>query len=152
MISRWSRRSFLGAASSSSMTLLGSAPAYAGGLLQAQGNKLFYSGRQVRLRGVAVGDPLLTRPQRPTGDFRILARTWHCNLVRISVHPGTWRDRQAEAMAALERGRHGGARQSHVGDHRLACDRLARRIQPGPALRRQLELGSLVLAGGCGAL
>src|SRR3954465_8799217 len=36
-------------------------------------------------------------------DFRILARTWHCNLVRISVHPSSWRDRRAEAMVALER-------------------------------------------------
>src|SRR4051794_23012506 len=103
MINRWPRRSFLGAAMSSSVTLLGSATAHAGGLLQARGNKLYYSGRQVRLRGVAVGDPLLARPQRPTDDFRILARTWHCNLVRISVHPSTWRDRRAEAMAALKR-------------------------------------------------
>jgi hypothetical protein len=103
MINRWSRRSVLGAAMSSSVGLLGSATAHAGGLLQAQGNKLFYSGRQVRLRGVAVGDPLLARLQRPTDDFRVLARTWHCNLVRISVHPSTWRDRQAEAMVALER-------------------------------------------------
>ena len=102
----WSRRAFLGAGvlaalepcSGGAVSELRSAD-----LLQAQGNRLVYGGREVRLRGVAIGDPLLARPDRPTSDFRVLAGTWRCNLVRISVHPGTWRDRRAEALRLLER-------------------------------------------------
>ena len=41
-----------------------SATAVAGGVLQAQGNRLVYNGEQVRLRGVAVGDPLLAPSAR----------------------------------------------------------------------------------------
>jgi endoglucanase len=100
----WSRRALLDAAFAGVVVPLGSEPARAaGGLLQARGSKFFYDGRPVRLRGVAVGDPLLGRRDRPVDDFRILARTWRCNVVRISVHPAAWRDSRVAALGALER-------------------------------------------------
>jgi hypothetical protein len=72
--------------------------------LHARGNALFYNGVRVRLRGVAVGDPVLARRDRPAAsDFALLASEWRCNAVRISVLPTTWRHRQAETMALLER-------------------------------------------------
>lgn len=32
-----------------------------------------------------------------------IARDWHANVVRLSIHPGTWRDKKKEAIAALVR-------------------------------------------------
>ncbi len=72
-------------------------------MLQARGNKLVHNGAQVMLRGVATGDPLLGRPDRPAGDYRVLAGDWRCNLVRIGVHPGAWENRRAEALDLLDR-------------------------------------------------
>jgi len=30
--------------------------------------------------------------RRPLEDYGYLADDWHANVVRISIHPGTWRD------------------------------------------------------------
>lgn len=103
---RASRRDvLLGAAATGGTALLGGGggAAAAGGLLEARGKRLVYNGSSVRLRGVAVGDPLLAREYRPTSDYRVIARTWRSNCVRVSVRPTTWRHDQADALRLLER-------------------------------------------------
>jgi hypothetical protein len=95
-----SRRAFVGTAASG---VAMPPSARTAGRLQAQGSGLTYRGMRVRLRGVSVGDPLLARRDRPVSDYRVLARAWGCNVVRISVLPGLWRDQPSDAMRLLER-------------------------------------------------
>jgi len=66
--------------------------AFAADSLYVKGNKIFYGNREVMLQGVAVGDPLIAREGRPLSDYQLIADDWNANVVRISVHPGTWRD------------------------------------------------------------
>jgi aryl-phospho-beta-D-glucosidase BglC (GH1 family) len=89
------------------------ASAYTAGSLSVRGNQLVYHDRPVHLQGVAVGDPLLGRQGRPLADYKTIANDWNANAVRISVHPGAWRDfgrlRAQEALtqnvnAALDAG------------------------------------------------
>ncbi len=67
------------------------------------GNELHFGGRAIRLMGVGVGDPVYVRDGRPIGDFQDLARDWHCSAVRISEHPGHWRQDAEHTLALLER-------------------------------------------------
>jgi len=60
--------------------------------LHVEGNKIFYGNQEVLLQGVAVGDPLIARKDRPLSDYGLMASDWNANVVRISIHPGTWRD------------------------------------------------------------
>jgi hypothetical protein len=60
--------------------------------LVVEGNKLKLDGKEVLLRGVAVGDP-----RSRAVDYRRAGRQdyaeikkWRANIVRISVHPGNW--------------------------------------------------------------
>lgn len=66
--------------------------AYADDKLHVQGNKILYGNDEVSLQGVAVGDPLIARKDRPLSDYALIASDWNANVVRISIHPGTWRD------------------------------------------------------------
>ena len=59
--------------------------------LQVQGNQLLADGKPIMLRGVAVGDPILARQGRPLSDYQRIARDWHANVVRISLHPSVWK-------------------------------------------------------------
>jgi hypothetical protein len=68
-----------------------------------KGSALVADGAPVRLRGVAVGDPLLDRRDRPVSDYTVLAADWRCNCVRISVHPTTWRNQPTKTLALLDR-------------------------------------------------
>lgn len=61
-------------------------------MLHVEGNKIFYGEQEVTLQGVAVGDPIIAREGRGLSDYATLAQDWNANVVRISVHPGTWRD------------------------------------------------------------
>lgn len=61
--------------------------------LNVRGNKIFYGDREVSLQGVAIGDPLLAREGRPLSDYSFISHDWNANVVRVSVHPGVWRDR-----------------------------------------------------------
>lgn len=71
--------------------------------LQVSGNKIRYKGNEIQLQGVALGDPLLTRKDRPAEDYHFLAQDWHANAVRFSIHPSTWRDYgRVNVLAALE--------------------------------------------------
>jgi hypothetical protein len=105
----WSRRALLrGAGLAGPGLLLGgaarsAAASYPSGTLHRRGNALFYNGMRIRLRGVALNDPVLSRFDRPVEDLSLLAADWRCNAVRISVYPTTWRHRRAETMRLLER-------------------------------------------------
>lgn len=74
--------------------------------LEVKGNQILRDGEPFRMRGVAVGDPLLGRRDRPTEDYEILARDWKANAIRISVHPHTWKREQAKAIELLDRDVH----------------------------------------------
>lgn len=64
---------------------------FAGGALRVQGNELLADGKPIMLRGVAVGDPILARQGRSLSDYERIARDWHANVVRISLHPAVWK-------------------------------------------------------------
>jgi len=72
--------------------------------LRVRGNELLAGDQPVMLRGVAVGDPILAREGRPLSDYERIARDWHANVVRISLHPGVWKHKpHAEVLATLDR-------------------------------------------------
>jgi aryl-phospho-beta-D-glucosidase BglC (GH1 family) len=78
--------------------------ALAADVLSVQGNELLASGTPVILRGVAVGDPILARQGRPLSDYERIARDWHANVVRISLHPAVWKHMpHAQVLDVLER-------------------------------------------------
>lgn len=73
-------------------------------VLSVQGNQILKNGRPFRIKGVAIGDPVLGRANRPTDDFKILADDWKANAVRISLHPFVWKHRdRAEVLHLLDR-------------------------------------------------
>src|SRR5262245_321891 len=59
--------------------------------LEVRGKDLLFDGKSVRLRGVSVGDPLRDRDGRPVSDFKTIATDWKANVVRMGVHPHTWK-------------------------------------------------------------
>jgi endoglucanase len=65
------------------------------------GPALRFGGAPARLVGVAAGDPLYIRKDRPTSDYAVIAQVWRANTVRISLHPGHFRADRASAMRAL---------------------------------------------------
>jgi hypothetical protein len=72
--------------------------------LHVQGNQLLSGSSPVTLRGVAVGDPILARQGRPLSDYTRIARDWHANVVRISLHPALWKHSpHQQILATLDR-------------------------------------------------
>ena len=69
--------------------------------LEVQGNAFVDNGKPVILRGIAMGDVTDLPPD--VDPYPEIAKDWHANAVRLSVHPGTWRDRKDEALSALRR-------------------------------------------------
>lgn len=69
--------------------------------LEVSGNHFVENGQPVMLRGIAMGDVV----DLPAEDdpYPEIAREWRANIVRLSIHPGAWRDRKKDALAALER-------------------------------------------------
>jgi hypothetical protein len=63
------------------------------------GNLFVETGQTIVLRGIAMGDVV----DLPAGanPYPEIAGDWHANVVRLSIHPGTWRDRKDEALATL---------------------------------------------------
>lgn len=72
-------------------------------MLCVEGNRLTYDGQPVTLRGVCVGDVLLSRPPSRISDYATIAKDWRANCVRIGVAPLSWRREPKEAMTALRR-------------------------------------------------
>jgi hypothetical protein len=65
------------------------------------GSELRRNGVPIRLLGVAVGDPIYIRKDRPLSDYRVIADAWRANTVRISLLPGHWRADRAGTFNAL---------------------------------------------------
>ena len=59
--------------------------------LEVRGKDLLFEGKPIRLRGVAVGDPVMGRQGRPTSDYDFLAMDWKANVIRIGIHPRIWK-------------------------------------------------------------
>jgi hypothetical protein len=59
--------------------------------LEVRGKELIFNGQPIRLRGVAVGDPIQNREGRPALDYEVIAKDWKANVVRIAVHPLYWK-------------------------------------------------------------
>ena len=70
---------------------------------EVSGPELRWGAAPVRLTGVAVGDPLYIRKDRPTSDYGVIAADWRANVVRISLHPGHWRASPGPALERLGR-------------------------------------------------
>ena len=84
--------------------VLRSRPAYAvGRRIEVEGSRFSYEGRPLRLTGVAMGDPVYVRAKRPLRDYDVLASDWLANCVRISVHPGHWRNERGTTERLLAR-------------------------------------------------
>lgn len=70
--------------------------------LRVEGVRLLdRNGREVRLRGVSLGDPDAMGPEYKREHFERLAREWKANVVRISVPPGAWKSKGKERFDAL---------------------------------------------------
>ena len=69
--------------------------------LTVQGNQFVEGGQPVILRGIAMGD--VTDLPSDVDPYPEIARKWHANVVRLSIHPGTWRDKKDEALSTLKR-------------------------------------------------
>lgn len=100
MTSRLTRRGLLAGLGAMAARPL---PAASPARLQARGAQLFYRERPILLRGVAPGDPLLGRAERPTEDYARIAQDWNANVVRLSVHPAAWKRQRAAVLAKLDR-------------------------------------------------
>ncbi len=78
----------------------GVAPAGEVGRLEVRGKELLYQGKPIRLRGVAVGDPVIGRQGRPNSDYDFLAKDWKANVIRIGIHPGVWKTQPHDKVLA----------------------------------------------------
>jgi hypothetical protein len=69
------------------------------GALEVSGNSITYDGSPVRLRGVATEDvyDLYLEGRDPEAEYARMANNWRANVVRISVHPSTWRYHETES-------------------------------------------------------
>jgi hypothetical protein len=79
-----------------SLFALMSSPALA---LEVRGSHFIDQGQILRLKGVAMGDVGdLPADENPYPE---IARDWGANVVRLSIHPGFWRDDSVGALARL---------------------------------------------------
>ena len=69
--------------------------------LTVQGNQFMEGDQPVILRGIAMGD--VTDLPNDVDPYPEIAKDWHANVVRLSIHPGTWRDKKDEAASILKR-------------------------------------------------
>ena len=56
--------------------------------------------KPVILRGIAMGD--VTDLPDDVDPYPEIAKDWHANVVRLSIHPGTWRDKKDEGARDAE--------------------------------------------------
>jgi endoglucanase len=68
------------------------------GRLEVRGKELLSDGKPIRLRGVSVGDPFRDRILRNGSDYEAIATDWKANVVRLSVHPHTWKTMRKERV------------------------------------------------------
>ena len=72
--------------------------------LEVSGEEITYNGSPVRLRGVATQDvyDYSSEGRDIAADYARIANGWNSNVVRISVHPSTWRYHEDETLALLQ--------------------------------------------------
>jgi hypothetical protein len=72
--------------------------------LNIKGNLVYLNGNSViKLHGVAMGNPYLRQAKsyRDESDYEIV-KSWHANIVRLSVHPGVYKKDEREIKKALK--------------------------------------------------
>ena len=69
--------------------------------LTVEGNQFVEGDQPVILRGIAMGD--VTHLPSDVDPYPEIAKDWHANVVRLSIHPGSWRDKKDEALSTLNR-------------------------------------------------
>lgn len=100
----WSRRAVLGGATGVGLVMATGIPVRANDPgLRVHGRRILFGATATPPRGVAVGDPLLARAERPVSDYARLARNWQARVVRLTVHPGLWRADPATMRDAVRR-------------------------------------------------
>ena len=74
------------------------------GALEVSEREITYDGAPVRLRGVATEDvrDLHLKGRDPASEYASMANNWRANVVRISVHPSTWRYHETETLELLK--------------------------------------------------
>jgi hypothetical protein len=74
------------------------------GALEVSEREITYDGAPVRLRGVATEDvrDLHLEGRDPASEYASMANNWRANVVRISVHPSTWRYHETETLELLK--------------------------------------------------
>lgn len=95
------RKLIAGAAAGALAAGLPRAASAATARIEVVGSELRQNGAPIRLLGVAVGDPIYIRKDRPLSDYRVIAEVWRANTVRISLLPGHWRGDRDAALRAL---------------------------------------------------
>jgi len=72
--------------------------------LEVSGSEITYNASPVRLRGVATEDvrDLYLEKRNPATEYGRMAERWKANVVRISVHPSTWKYHRDQTMTLLE--------------------------------------------------
>ncbi len=72
--------------------------------LEVKGKNIEYNGEKKLLRGVAVGSPYYREEYegRGVGDFAEIKNEWRANTVRLSVHPGIFKQEERDMKAYLE--------------------------------------------------
>ena len=68
--------------------------------LEVRGKDLLFGGKPIRLRGVALNDPIQSREGRPTSDYEVIAKDWKANVVRIGIHPLYWKTMPRDKVLA----------------------------------------------------
>ncbi|WP_374655316.1 cellulase family glycosylhydrolase [Dongia sp.] len=82
-----------------SLAFLALAHSHPATALEVRGSHFVDQGQILRLKGIAMGDVGdLPADENPYPE---IAREWGANIVRLSVHPGYWRDDSVGALARL---------------------------------------------------
>ena len=72
--------------------------------LEVSGEEIMYNGSPVRLRGVAMQDvyDYASEGREVAADYARIVNGWNANVVRISVHPSTWRYHEDDTLTLLQ--------------------------------------------------
>jgi hypothetical protein len=74
-------------------------------VLTVDGNKILFNKQAVWLKGVAVGDPhsRVVNDRRTIDDYRLIKEDWLANTVRLSVHPGVFKNDHGRMEKILDK-------------------------------------------------
>jgi len=74
-------------------------------VLSVSGNQIHFNKEPVMLYGVAMGDPhdRVETYRRPTDDYAEIKNNWRANAVRLSVHPGVFKNDLDDMKKIMEK-------------------------------------------------